>query len=118
MHVLLLSIACLTAEPTTAVVVKSVEDAARLPKGVTHVRVVIPGQNDTAVLAAVLKNAPAIRKLELHHPANGVPAAMSLLLKFRMLEELQFTGDANLDDKGFATLGKLIWLKSLNMSLP
>ena len=123
MHTLLLVMACVAADPKPLVVVpwvvvKSADEAAELPKDVANLRVVIRDHRDQTILAAVLKHAPTITHLDLYHPDNGVPTSIGLLTQFSKLEGLQFTGDANLDDKTFAVLGKLAQLKSLRMKLP
>ncbi|MAG92229.1 MAG: hypothetical protein CMJ48_00545 [Planctomycetaceae bacterium] len=119
MHVLLLALACVAAEPEPSTVVKNAEEAARLSPKVEALRVVLKNRNDHETLAAVLKHAPNLRRLDVHHPDNGVPVkSIELLTKFTKLEELRFTGDANLDDDAFSIFGKLDRLKSLRMKLP
>ena len=104
---------------TSILVVKNAAEAAKLPVGTECVRVEMRRHNDPSALAAVLWRAPNIRLLDLYHPDNGVPAeAIQLLVKFRKLRELRITGDANLDKKAFATIGKLDKLESLRLKLP
>ncbi|MDP7015008.1 MAG: hypothetical protein QGG36_04385, partial [Pirellulaceae bacterium] len=69
-------------------------------------------------LQAVLDRAPQLQRLHIDHPPNGVPASIRLITQFPRLEELKITGDANLDDSAFASIGRLKRLKTLNMSLP
>ena len=66
-----------------------------------------------------MRIAPGIRLLDVYHPDNGVPVeAVKLLVKFTKLTELRITGDANLDDHAFATIGKLTKLETLRLKLP
>ena len=119
MTALFLALACLSAETDRLIVVKTADQAASLPPQVERLRVVLRDRHDQETLAAVLKHAPNLRSLDLYHPDNGVPLkSIELLTKFPKLEDLRFTGDANLDDEAFAALGKLDRLKSLRMKFP
>lgn len=115
MLTLLLTLTCLTLETDPLVVVENLEEAVLLSPDVTHVRIEMRNHE---MLAAVLKQAPNIRSLELHHPGNKIPLkSLRLLSEFPKLETLRFTGDPFLSDEKFAVLGKLNRLKTLSMSL-
>ena len=119
MHLLIVGMICTATETQPLIVVTNPEQAANVPVDVQGLRVRLPNPTDADILATVLKHAPHIRRLEIDHPGNGVPLkAVEMLSRFQKLEHLEFVGDANLDDKTFALIGKLNRLKSLRLKLP
>lgn len=118
-HLLIAGMICVSAETQPLIVVTNLEQVANVPADVRGLRVRLPNPTDADILAAVLKHAPHILRLEIDHPGNGVPLkAIEMLSRFQKLEHLEFVGDANLDDKTFALIGKLDRLKSLRLKLP
>ena len=120
MNVLFLALACLSSadDPFSLIEVKNAGEAASLQPDIETLRVFISLHDDQKTLTAVLKHAPNLRSLDLIHPGNGTPLKnIEFLAKFPKLENLRFSGDANLNDEAFAALGKLDRLKSLRLHL-
>ncbi|MEO1995668.1 MAG: hypothetical protein ABGZ17_10380 [Planctomycetaceae bacterium] len=119
MNLLIVGMICAAAETQPLIVVTNPEQVANVPANVSGLRVRLPNSTDADILAAVLKHAPHIRRLEIDHSGNGVPVkVIEMLSRFQKLKQLEFVGDANLDDKTFALIGKLNRLKSLRLKLP
>ena len=120
MNVLFLALVCLSSntDPFSLTEVKNAGEAASLPPDVKTLRVFISYPDYQKTLTAVLKHQPNLHNLDLVHPGNGVPLkVLELLAKFPKLENLRFSGDADMNDDAFAALGKLDRLKSLRMHL-